>query len=520
VPRTATLAAVAGSLIAFNWLRLEEHSNLAQTALIVALGVAPALAPAGRRRLAACVIAFLVAGGSALGLGPGLHYPGRLLSRFGNGFVNFYDVKLPFSPAAHPNMHGAILLGVFAFSLACALAIAARRPRPAALALLVGAGWPATLLSGHDFLRGAALLAGLLVLLVGLRERPRGFGYAAVAGAVVVLAGVAASSSPALQRHAFVDWQSWNFSTAPAKAVDVSYVWSSNYTGLTFPSTPTVVLRIKAPDKPQYWRAAELSTVVNGQWLEDTAPQVQSSGYLGEPQLVTARDTNPANWTEQRVTVEGLRDTHLTAADVPVKYDASRLGLVMYDPAGSAYVSRGLQRGDVYRAWSYEPHPTPGQLARSRPDYPQLISVQRKYLEVEQRVWVPPFGTPGREAAVDRLFTSSARSYRIAPYRPLYGLAESIAGNARSPYAAVVALESWFRTGGNFVYNQHPPVSTARPPLVDFVTRTKSGYCQHFAGAMTLMLRYLGVPARVAAGFSSGRYEHGEWVVTDHDAHD
>ena len=87
MPRTATLAAVAGSLIAFNWLRLEEHSNLAQTALIVALGVGPALAPAGRRRLAACVIAFLVAGGSALGLGPGLHYPGPPLSRFGLGVM-------------------------------------------------------------------------------------------------------------------------------------------------------------------------------------------------------------------------------------------------------------------------------------------------------------------------------------------------------------------------------------------------------------------------------------------------
>jgi hypothetical protein len=38
---------------------------------------------------------------------------------------------------------------------------------------------------------------------------------------------------------------------------------------------------------------------------------------------------------------------------------------------------------------------------------------------------------------------------------------------------------------------------------------------------MALMLRYLGVPARVAVGFSSGRYDakHHRWVVTDHDAH-
>jgi hypothetical protein len=38
---------------------------------------------------------------------------------------------------------------------------------------------------------------------------------------------------------------------------------------------------------------------------------------------------------------------------------------------------------------------------------------------------------------------------------------------------------------------------------------------------MALMLRYLGIPSRVAAGFTSGRYdqEKREWVVVDHDAH-
>ena len=58
-------------------------------------------------------------------------------------------------------------------------------------------------------------------------------------------------------------------------------------------------------------------------------------------------------------------------------------------------------------------------------------------------------------------------------------------------------------------------------PLVHFVTTSKRGYCQHFAGAMALMLRYLGIPARVAAGFSSGVYdeERKQWTVYDRDAH-
>src|SRR5262249_4430849 len=56
-------------------------------------------------------------------------------------------------------------------------------------------------------------------------------------------------------------------------------------------------------------------------------------------------------------------------------------------------------------------------------------------------------------------------------------------------------------------------------PLVDFVQRTKLGYCQQFAGTMALMLRYLGIPSRVAVGFTSGSWKDGVWTVTDHDAH-
>ena len=204
------------------------------------------------------------------------------------------------------------------------------------------------------------------------------------------------------------------------------------------------------------------------------------------------------------MTDEGLSDAHLPAATEPVQFDAGRLGLIEYDPSGMAYLGRGLRRGDRYRAWSFEPDPTPKQLAASKPVYPQLISVQRKYLAVDTRAWTPPFGTPNRDAVINSLF---ADRYGLAAYRPLYRLARSVAGGAKSPYAAAVALESWFRVGGGFTYDQQPPRRARRRALVDFVTATRRGYCQHFAGAMALMLRYLGIPARVAAGFSSGNYD-------------
>ena len=520
--RTAVLGAVAGVLFAWNWVRLEQYPRGGHALLIVLLALLPALGRGLRSRLALAAGAFVLAGASAFDVGFGPHYPGRLLSRFGRGFLDFYDVRLPFNQAAQPFMHGTVLLAVFVFTVATVLAVAPGRAGLASVVLLVGAGWPATLFGGDEILRGSAILIGLLVLLAGLRERPRGFAQAAVAAAVVVLAGATASTSTALARHGFLNWQAWDFYTRPDKAVGVSYVWTSNYAGLTFPHKRTVVLRIKARPKPQYWRVVALNAVVGGRWSEDAAPQVQDNGYVGEPGLIPAQARDRSQWVEQRVSVAALREIHLPAATDPVLFDARGLGLVQYEPSGMAYLQRGLRRSDAYRAWSYQPSPTPKELAASKPIYPQLISRQGKYLAVDARVWVPPFGAPGREKTVHSLFTKSARSYEIAPYRPLYRLAREVAGGARSPYAAAVALESWFRTGGGFLYDQHPPLAHGRPALVDFVTRTHKGYCQHFAGAMALMLRYLGIPARAAAGFSSGRYDRhsGEWIVTDHDAHE
>ena len=232
MPRTLLVGALAATLLAWSWLRLEDRTSSAQAALVVALALVPAIVPGARRRAAAA----LVAAGSALELAFGWSFPGGILSSFGRGFLDFYDVQVPFDPAAHPRMHGVLLVALFAFTLWVGLAAAARRPGLASVGLVVGVGWPGTLLPGHDLLRGALLLAGVLAAIVSLRRGPlRGLGTALAAGALVVVAAVAASSSPAFAKHAFLDWQHWDPYNHPTKPVDVSYVWNSNYDGLTFP---------------------------------------------------------------------------------------------------------------------------------------------------------------------------------------------------------------------------------------------------------------------------------------------
>jgi transglutaminase-like putative cysteine protease len=519
--RTLLVGGFSAILIASSWLRLEERTSTLQAVFIVWLALLPSLFSGARRRAAAAVVAFLVAVASAFELPVAWSYPGKLLARFGGGFLDFYDVQVPFDPATHPRMHGVLLIAAFAFTLAAALAAAARRPGLASAALVVGAGWPATLLPGHDLFRGALLLVGVLISIVCLRRGPvRGLGAALAAGGVVLVAAVAASSSSAFAKGAFLDWQQWDLYTRPAKPVSVAYVWDSRYEGLTFHGKPTTVLRIKADQTPRYWRATVLDAVIGGHWREDFSGSAYEPEPLGQPGLITPRQFDKSQWISQTVKVEALNDAHLVGASTPVEFSSGNLGLVDYDPSGIATAQDTPKRDDAYEVQSYSPSPTPGELARSKPIYPALIRAG-EYREVDTHVWPELFGVPDRKQDLDFLFTDSTHARELRPYRPLYVLAVRVAGGARSPYAAAVALERWFRVGGGFLYDQHPPQTPGVPPLVDFVTHTHEGYCQHFAGAMALMLRYLGIPSRVAAGFTSGVYDrkHGEWVVSDRDAH-
>src|SRR5439155_17757319 len=193
--RTIAVYSVPAAVTAVAWLRLENPRRGGDAVWIVLLAVVPALAPTLRLRLAAAVPVGLLASWVALDVTP-LH-PRGLSRTAKHGFLQFYDVQVPFGADAFPHMHGVLLLAVFLFCLALALAIAARRPFAAVLAVLVGAGWPATLLtSGRDLELGAAILLAALWILAALRARsPRALVPAAIAGTVLVAAAFAAAGS-------------------------------------------------------------------------------------------------------------------------------------------------------------------------------------------------------------------------------------------------------------------------------------------------------------------------------------
>ncbi len=516
--RTALLYILPALVIALDWTRLERpRGSTLQLALILALALLPALVRRLSVRIALGVGGLAAAASSALAVSRHDFF-GPLLSRFGNGFLDFYDYAVPIDPAGHPGMHGVILLAVFGFCLALGLAIAARRAMVAGLVLVAGAGWPSTLLSGgHEIARGVWILLALLLLLAGLGAKSlTGLRRALIPAAAVALAAIAASSSPALAKAEFLRWQTWDFYTRPDPAVGVRYIWDSTYTGIRFPKKQTVVLKVKAPPTSLYWRATTLEGFNGIGWVEVVDPQARPDVAAA---LEPAAASNRRRWIQQDVTVKALRDAHFVAASVPVAYDTHGVATT-YGRGNIALVRSGLTRDQRYRAWSYAPDPTPAELARSRPRYPDAIAGEG-FLAVPGVEAVPAFGEPNRRARLRFLLDRTSTQDIFDAYRPLEAKAQQIAGDAKSPYAAVASLETWFRDTGGFRYDQSPPEAIGAPPLVDFVMRTKAGYCQHYAGAMALMLRYLGVPARVAAGFTSGTYDarKGEWTVTDHDAH-
>ena len=516
--RTIAVYAFPAFLIAVGWLRLEEpRAQGADWLWLLLLALATALAPRLWTRLALVVPATLIAGWIALDTPaiddrPGFFWP--VLDSFGNGVGGFYQVEVPFIAADHRRMHGVLLLAIFGFCVVLAQSIAARRPLPALLAVIAGAGWPAALYPSPGVAYGAIVLTAALWVLAGLRTtRPV---PALVAGAAIVVVAASASSSAALAKDGVLSWDRWTLDSGGGGPLSVRYVWDANYRGIEFAKKKTTLLRVTGPERGLYWRATTLDQFDSERWLENPTPLSTgpARGALPDDPLLPARASNRSTWVRQDVEVIALDDIHVVGAAQPVALDAPQLGSVFRLSDGIVTVQNGLKVGQGYTVYSFAPRPGPAELAELPAEYPVALE---RFLDVG-RTRVDNFGAPDRDRRVDALFDDD-RYLALWPYEAMWEQAQRLRADARTPYGAVVAIETWLRSTGDFAYDESPPSPGGVAPLAHFVAEGKRGYCQHFAGAMALMLRMLGIPARVAAGFTSGTYEDGGWTVTDHNAH-
>jgi transglutaminase-like putative cysteine protease len=541
--RTLVVFALAGVLVSSAWLRLEDGAPRAGEALVmVALALLPALAAAliHRRLVTAVVLAAstLLAASVAFGVPLANARPGDrdtdfldpVLASFRRGLLEFFDTRVPFDRLDFPLMHGVVLIAVFAFVAATALAVARGRPLLAATSLVMGVVWPATIseswvADSRPLTTGALTLAAVLTILFLVREggrQVRGFWHAAVVGLVLVGVSVAASTSDAVAKTGFVRWQEWDLYDPPQDPVSVSYVWSSDYDGISFPAKKTVVLKIHVPgpERSLYWRATTLDEYSGTHWREDLTfrggpEDAEEIQVIGRDPLLPERAGNEDDWVEQEVEVVGLRDSHLIGSAQAVKWRPGISPVELADN-GAVVAPQQLRPGQRYTVWSYVPRVNPTHLADASTEYGPRLA---RYLRLTPTIDLPPFSTPSRDEKMRHILGHDP--YVGGFHLRVYDVARDVIGDARSPYDAAVALEAWFRSDGGFVYDESPPPTYNAPPLAAFVLRDKRGYCQQFAGSMAIMLRLLGIPARVAAGFTSGTYDEGKqtWTVTDHNAH-
>ncbi len=101
----------------------------------------------------------------------------------------------------------------------------------------------------------------------------------------------------------------------------------------------------------------------------------------------------------------------------------------------------------------------------------------------------------------------------------IVALARAITATATTDGEKAVALENYLSDPQRFSYDLRAPGGQDYQTLELFLTRDNRGYCVHFASAMAVMARALGIPSRVAIGFLPGERDGDTWVVRAHDMH-
>jgi transglutaminase-like putative cysteine protease len=112
-------------------------------------------------------------------------------------------------------------------------------------------------------------------------------------------------------------------------------------------------------------------------------------------------------------------------------------------------------------------------------------------------------------------------SFPPGPHGELAKLAAKITKGFGTPFAKAVALQHYFTTPRNgFTYNLGVTLPDNIQGLTQFLFVSKQGYCQQFAFAMAALAREIGIPSRIAVGYTAGNAEaNGMRKVTTNDAH-
>ena len=280
-----------------------------------------------------------------------------------------------------------------------------------------------------------------------------------------------------------------------------------NSLGLTGPVhlSELAVMDVEA-SAGRYWRAAFYERYTGSGWLNDDKESLRMEGSdssLALPEYELRKEIS------QTITTFLPGRTMLFAAAEPLRVDLSAWAVVSYVPPiplgeeAESYIAENpevltpismlysryrLKEGQSYTVISSISGADADTLRGAGDDYPDWIL--DRYLQL-------PLALPQR----------------------VRDLAEEITRDYDNAYDKTTALESYLR---EIKYNElieAPP--EGRDGVDYFLFDTHEGYCDYYASAMAVMARAVGIPARVAAGYSQGEHnpDTGAYRVKEKNAH-
>ncbi|EXB26527.1 transglutaminase-like superfamily protein [Acinetobacter baumannii 1437282] len=89
----------------------------------------------------------------------------------------------------------------------------------------------------------------------------------------------------------------------------------------------------------------------------------------------------------------------------------------------------------------------------------------------------------------------------------------------RQPEKYLQSVLSWYRKNG-FSYTLTPGALNG-DRIDQFLFSSRKGFCEHYASSFVMMMRYVGIPARVVTGYQGGQWapDGQSWEVRQLDAH-
>lgn len=289
------------------------------------------------------------------------------------------------------------------------------------------------------------------------------FGVAAAVVAALLVPLLPGSDAPAI-----VSWKDLDGS-APASRVTISPL--VNAQGRLVGTSGAELFRVEA-DAPAYWRMSGLSKFDGEFWGSEQL-------YANTAQALSG-PVSPDVFT-QEITIGALDSIWLPAAFEPVAYDGP----------GALYDS---ETGTLVTTHSSTLEPGLTYTVSSAIDIPSLAGL------------VAADGDVPADIAEDYLDLPDGFNPRVG------GLAADITADASGPYAKALVLQNYFLE--NFVYSLRVPSGHDTDRMEQFLFEDRRGYCEQFAGTYAAMARAIGLPSRVAIGFTPGELVDGVYVVT------